>query len=194
MNFDVRVKCCIVGDYGVGKTSLVYSWLNQPLDGIQSTLGIDFFSKMVCIGQQRVRVSLWDTAGAERFRSLMYSYLRDAQVIFVVYDRTNPHAMQTLTRWMRIVEQHAPTLVAVLGNKSDLTAATAHAVDETLEPYRRLRWELITGHVSSRHPETFDRMFKKCLKRICPKEEQTPQNLNTIRMARQNPSRRTCCA
>lgn len=194
MDHDVRVKCCIVGDFGVGKTSLVYSWMNHPLDGIQSTLGIDFFSKMVFLGQRRVRVSLWDTAGAERFRSLMYSYLRDAQVIFVVYDRTNPNAMHTLTKWLRIVEQHAPTVVAVLGNKSDLSTATAHAVAETLEPYRRMRWELITGHVSSRRPETFSRMFKKCLVQICPEEDQTPPNLNTVRMAPRKRSRRTCCA
>lgn len=194
MDHDLRVKCCIVGDFGVGKTSLVYSWLNKPLDDIQTTLGIDFFSKMIHVGRRAVRVSLWDTAGAERFRSLMYSYLRDAQIVIVVYDLTEPKAMQSVTRWMRIVEQHQPSVVAVVGNKSDLTCTAPRTVHETLEPYRRMRWSIVTGQVSSRRPETFSRVFKKCVVRLCPEDDESPPNTSIVRFEPPLQVRRTCCA
>ena len=192
MDHTARVKCCVIGDFAVGKTSLIYSWLKQPTKDVQSTLGIDFFTKMAYVGQTAIRVSLWDTAGAERFRSLMYSYLRDAQVILVVYDRTKPDAMQTVTRWMRVVEQHEPTVVGVIGNKSDLTVLQ-HDLADTLEPYRRMRWQIVTSHVSSRNPETFSNVIHKCLELACPTEEKRPQRTSTVRFQRRSDRHRTCC-
>ena len=50
MEHDTRVKCCIIGDFGVGKTSLVYAWLNRPLEEAKTTLGVDFFSKIMASG------------------------------------------------------------------------------------------------------------------------------------------------
>lgn len=194
MDVNPRVKCCVVGDFGVGKTSLVYSWLNRSTEGIQTTLGVDFFSKMLHIRNRSVRVSLWDTAGAERFRSLMYSYLRDANVIFVVYDRTNKNAMRSVTKWMRIVEQHAPDVVAVIGNKSDLTCPFSHPVHETLEPYERMQWNIVTGNVSSRRPITFSNVMRKSLATLWPENGDAPSiKIRTIRFSSKPSKMQKCC-
>lgn len=194
MDVDIRVKCCVVGDFGVGKTSLVYAWLNRSTEGVQTTLGVDFFSKMLHIGTRSVRVSLWDTAGAERFRSLMYSYLRDANVIFVVYDRTDKNAMRSVTKWMRIVEQHAPDVVAVVGNKSDLTCPFSHPLRETLEPYERMQWNIVTGNVSSRRPSTFSNMVRRTLVTLWPENKDAPDiKIRTIRFNPQPPRMQKCC-
>ena len=56
---------------------------------MQATVGIDFVSKNINVGDKTLRLQLWDTAGQERFRSLIPNYLRDSQVAFIVYDLTN---------------------------------------------------------------------------------------------------------
>ena len=81
-----RKKCCFVGDFGVGKTSIIFSYLSKSIEDIQTTLGIDFFSKTIRIKEQDLHLTIWDTAGSERFRSLLHSYLRDSDIIIIVYD------------------------------------------------------------------------------------------------------------
>lgn len=56
---------------------------------MQHTVGIDFLAKNVTYNQHLYRLQLWDTAGQEKFRSLIPAYLRDAHCAVIVYDLTN---------------------------------------------------------------------------------------------------------
>ena len=42
-----RIKCTVIGDYHVGKTSVIYSYINKSLEDVQTTLGIDFFNRLI---------------------------------------------------------------------------------------------------------------------------------------------------
>lgn len=55
-------------------------------DNIQPTIGIDFISKNIAVQGKMIRLQLWDTAGQERFKSLIPSYLKDANMALVVFD------------------------------------------------------------------------------------------------------------
>ena len=138
-----------------------------------------------------VHLTLWDTAGAERYRSLMHSYLRDSHVIMVVYDVTNPQS--SIVRWLHLVGQFKPNVVCVVGNKNDLTAIRRN-VDELLVPWQRQDCRLITGHCSSRLPTSVKKIVTKCIEAAididgtpCPKTA-----FDTVRFVQKRPKSQKC--
>ena len=160
--FRPRYKCCFIGPYGAGKTSFIRSVLGMSLDRVQTTLGIDFFTTSLSIHNTTVHITLWDTAGAERYRSLMHSYVRDSDIVFVMYDITDQNAMSSVEHCFRDLESYKPSVVAVVGTKMDLGRCT-HDLHGTIEPWARQPWQIVTGVCSSRQPATTKKILKRCL-------------------------------
>ena len=110
--FDQNIKLLLLGDSGVGKTSLMMRFTDQTFSStFVSTVGIDFKYKVVNIvptGASKavpIRLELWDTAGQERFKSITTSYLRGAQGILVCYDITDRRTFQRVDTWMYVVKE-----------------------------------------------------------------------------------------
>jgi small GTP-binding protein len=187
-----RKKCCFVGDFGVGKTSIIFSYLSKSLEDIQTTLGIDFFSKTIRIREQDVHLTIWDTAGSERFHSLLHSYLRDSDIIIIVYDlsRQDPN----LTFWLRIVEQHQPNVVGILGNKSDLTQSCPNDLSDVLYPYKRQNWNIICGKCSSRDKKSIQGFLTKCMKPTIRNAAEIPVKITPIKVPKKKMGLSMCCA
>ncbi len=156
-----RIKCSFVGDYGVGKTSVIFSFLDKSINKVQTTIGVDFFTKTIRVGDEDVILSLWDTAGAEAYRSLTHSYIRDADIIVLVYDRTKSES--NILYWMRAIEHHKARVIGVLGNKSDLTTGFHRDLEELLVPWSRQEINIVTGACSSRNREEVKQFLKKCI-------------------------------
>lgn len=189
-----RFKCCIIGDYGVGKTSMVRSLFGESTSDVQTTVGIDFFSKTILVDDVNVYLNLWDTAGAERYQSLMHSYLNGSDIIIIVYDITDPNAMLRVPHWLRQIENVRPSVVAIVGNKKDLSPTTTHAIRDTLEPYSRQQWKFITGVCSSRHRLSVQKIFRRCL-RLMVKPVKDTISASTIIRLHTNKSKpaQKCC-
>jgi Ras-related protein Rab-6A len=116
-------KIVIIGDISVGKTSILSQFRYGSFDqAYLPTLGIDFFTKNFFYEDKTIRLILWDTAGQERFRSLIPSYLKNANCIVIVYDITNKDSFNSLNRWLKDAKQNAPeeTIFVICGNKIDL--------------------------------------------------------------------------
>eukprot|EP00525_Craspedostauros_australis_P011261 CAMPEP_0198134590 /NCGR_PEP_ID=MMETSP1442-20131203/60153_1 /TAXON_ID= /ORGANISM="Craspedostauros australis, Strain CCMP3328" /LENGTH=229 /DNA_ID=CAMNT_0043795735 /DNA_START=313 /DNA_END=1002 /DNA_ORIENTATION=+ len=121
-------KIVMLGDSGVGKTSLVARLTNpeRPLNhDISATMGIEFDTQMLDTPQGKVKAQIWDTAGQERFaRVLLPTYFRKAKGVILVYDITNAKSFESLSeRWMAQLNDHssADDLAKLLvGNKADL--------------------------------------------------------------------------
>lgn len=188
----LRYKCCFVGNFGVGKTSFIHSLLGMSLENVQSTLGIDFFKTSLRVHNSLVHITLWDTAGAERYQSLMHSYVRDSDIVFVLYDLADPNAMRSVERYLKKLEHIQPPVVAVLGTKSDL-GHLSHDVYSTIEPWNRQRWKIVTGTCSSRHPESTKKMLMRCLKMIVPMPEVANVKSKAVRLVSAEPKHNTCC-
>jgi hypothetical protein len=85
-----KYKVVFLGDQGTGKTSIIKAFVYSAFDAnYQATIGIDFLSKTMSLEDRTVRLQIWDSAGQERFRSLIPSYIRDSSVAVVVYDITS---------------------------------------------------------------------------------------------------------
>lgn len=124
-------KIVMLGDSGVGKTSLVAKLTNpdRPMNHeISATMGIEFDTQMLDTEHGKVKAQIWDTAGQERFaRVLLPTYFRKAKGVILVYDITNAKSFESLSeRWMTQLNDHASSddlAKLLVGNKSDLEAS-----------------------------------------------------------------------
>ena len=116
-------KVVFLGDQATGKTSIIKAFMYNTYDSnYQATIGIDFLSKTLSLEDRTVRLQIWDSAGQERFRSLIPSYIRDSSVAVVVYDLTNRASFSNVSHWIEDVraERGNDVLIALVGNKTDL--------------------------------------------------------------------------
>ncbi|XP_044047847.1 ras-related protein Rab-19 isoform X2 [Siniperca chuatsi] len=90
----------------------------------QNTIGVDFTVRTLEIDGKRVKMQVWDTAGQERFRTITQSYYRSAHGAMVAYDITRRTTFESVSHWIREVEQYgaASVVLILIGNKSDLQA------------------------------------------------------------------------
>ncbi|EER06563.1 Rab7, putative, partial [Perkinsus marinus ATCC 50983] len=96
----VLLKVIILGDSGVGKTSLMNQYVNKKFSPqYKATIGADFLTKEVTIDDKVVTLQIWDTAGQERFQSLGMAFYRGADCCCLVYDITNPKSFESLDSW-----------------------------------------------------------------------------------------------
>ena len=116
-------KIVLIGDINVGKTSILSRFRYGSFESdYMPTLGIDFFSKNLFFEDKTIRLILWDTAGQERFRSLIPSYLKNADFIIIVFDITNKESFLSLNKWLTDAKNNASenTIYVICGNKIDL--------------------------------------------------------------------------
>jgi len=93
-------KIIILGDSGVGKTSLLNQYVNgRYTQQYRATVGADFMAKEVMIDDRVVNLQIWDTAGQERFQSLGPAFYRGADCCVLVYDITNQKSFESLDSW-----------------------------------------------------------------------------------------------
>ncbi|CAM6101418.1 unnamed protein product [Calypogeia fissa] len=121
--FDHIFKLLLIGDSGVGKSSLLLRFTTDTFDDLSPTIGVDFKLKMLTLGGKRLKLTIWDTAGQERFRTLTSSYYRGAQGIILVYDVTRRDTFTDLSDvWLKEVDLYStnPDCIKMLvGNKVD---------------------------------------------------------------------------
>nr|XP_009862377.1 ras-related protein rab7-like [Ciona intestinalis]XP_026691338.1 ras-related protein rab7-like [Ciona intestinalis] len=121
------LKVIILGDSGVGKTSLMNQYVNKKFSNqYKATIGADFLTKEVMVDDRLVTMQIWDTAGQERFQSLGVAFYRGADCCVLVYDVTMPNTFKTLDSWRdEFLIQASPRdpenfPFVVIGNKIDL--------------------------------------------------------------------------
>ena len=128
----IRYKIVFVGDICVGKTSIMNRFiLNEFTDEydviiflilyFQSTIGVDFATKMIEFRNNSIKLQMWDSAGQERYKALIPSYVRGAAIIFIVYDLSDSNSFTNLEEWINFIKQvnTDDSLLILCGNKSD---------------------------------------------------------------------------
>ena len=97
--YDYLFKLLLIGDSGVGKSSLLLRFSDDTYEtNFNSTIGVDFKIKTVDLDDKVVKLQIWDTAGQERFRTITSSYYRGAHGIIVVYDVTELDTFNAVER------------------------------------------------------------------------------------------------
>ncbi|XP_028777144.1 ras-related protein RABC2a isoform X2 [Neltuma alba] len=133
---DLSFKILLIGDSGVGKSSLLVSFISGSVEDLSPTIGVDFKIKVFTVGGKRLKLTIWDTAGQEKFRTLTSSYYRGAQGIILVYDVTRRDTFTNLSEvWSKEVELYSTNqdcMKMLVGNKVDRDSERAVSKEEGL--------------------------------------------------------------
>uniref|UniRef100_A0A3Q7IQ64 Uncharacterized protein n=1 Tax=Solanum lycopersicum TaxID=4081 RepID=A0A3Q7IQ64_SOLLC len=136
-SYDYSFKILLVGDSGVGKSSLLLTFISHHLfQDLSPTVGVDFKIRMLTVGSKRLKLTIWDTAGQERFGALTSSYYRGAHGIILVYDVTRRETFTNLSEtWAKDIKSYStnPECIKMLvGNKVDRDSERAVTREEGL--------------------------------------------------------------
>ena len=116
-----RQKIIFIGDVSVGKTSIINVLMGQKFNNeYEASIGVDFFSKTIKYKGKTIKLQIWDSAGQEKFRSLIPNYIRGSSLVFIVYDITNKKSFDNLQSWIDFVNNIENSNIVILGNKTDL--------------------------------------------------------------------------
>ena len=119
----INFKIIIIGDSGVGKSSLLKRAVQNRFDeGYQATIGFEFLLMHYKINDLKLKLQIWDTCGQEMYRSLVQGFYRNTSLAIIVYDVTNPKSFENLEIWLKDLRQHTENEIPVfiVGNKNDL--------------------------------------------------------------------------
>ena len=210
-NEQIRCKVILVGDSGVGKTSIIARYMNRYNPNEQNTIGASFTNKLENIDQKKILFEIWDTAGQERFRSINNIFYQDSYICIMVYDITQRKTFDNLdTYWYHSVKDEATEdiIFHVAGNKIDLFED--EEVDkETVQKYCdsiKAEFSLISAHQNTSVDDMFKKLGKKFLesnlyKKIeankLPKKENRKlsinYNFNDGKSNKKKKKKRNCC-
>ena len=128
----IPCKIILVGESGVGKTSIISRYLNRYQEKTEVTYGAYFSNKTIIVDGYKINFEIWDTAGQERYRVVTKNYFNTSDGFLVIYDITNRESFLNINNWIEQIN----TLVGgnvkciIFGNKNDLNEGRKVSIKE----------------------------------------------------------------
>ncbi len=121
----VEAKVVLLGDTGVGKSSIAMRFSqNKFPTAHEVTIGGAYFQQQVGLANgNTVKMHIWDTGGADRFRAMTHIYYKDAVAAILTYDITNGKSLTAVKYWVDELNSQTDSkkmVLALAANKSDL--------------------------------------------------------------------------
>ncbi|KAF2119010.1 P-loop containing nucleoside triphosphate hydrolase protein [Lophiotrema nucula] len=219
--WDYIAKIVSLGDSGCGKSSLTIRLCEGRFSPHHDvTIGVEFGSRIVSVGppaslalniqnpshptqqpsspsskpqpQKHMKLSLWDTAGQETYKSITRSYFRGASGALLVFDITRKNTFLSATSWLHDLRQIAEEniIVVLVGNKSDLSQQNENQRQVTKQEAEEwCKQNGVMGYVetSAKSGEGVERAFLEVAERIYQNIEAGRYDLNDRRSGVKGP-------
>jgi len=199
-----KYKLIFLGDQSVGKSCILNRFMNDTFtEDYQATIGLDFQSKNIQIDNQDIHLLLYDTAGQEKFRSLIPMYTRDSNIILLVYDITCKDSFLHIPDWLNDITtvNKEDVIFALVANKIDLTDKRAVTTEEG-EKYAKEN-NFLFQEVSAKTGDGFSdlfykNLFEKIRLKFRPGGQQPTSNVPDIKLnieqeAKKSETKKRCC-
>jgi len=174
-SFDHLFKLVLVGEGGVGKSSLIVRFADKTfVEEDIASIGADFKVKFLNVNKSRLKLQIWDTAGQEKFRQMTSSYFAGASAVIVVFDLTNEGSFKKVEKWIEEAKSFTdnqpqngfagrtnnnPIAFLIIGNKKDLADARAVNSDAAAAIAQRVGG-LYFETSAKTDPDSVDEAFK----------------------------------
>ena len=179
------VKCVILGDCGVGKTSLVRKYISNEFGDHQSTLGASFWELSLDYTDTEnnghiIPIHIWDTAGQERYISLLPMYYRNSNIVFLCFDITDKITKieKNIDFWIKQLETHNDNInrtVLLIATKIDLINDIS--LEYTLDALKLKYYNYSIITTSSKKNINIDEIFNIGLERAVEKDKKQELSL-----------------
>ena len=174
IRYDHLYKIIIIGDSGVGKTSLLSKYIkgvfpSSPLP----TIAIEFATKIIQIKEGGfIKAQIWDTAGQEKYKSITSHHYRKAVGGLIVYDITKRTTFDNVLQWLSDLKNNADKgcICALVGNKIDLVEKN-HRIREVTEDEGKLlakKYEMLFYETSALNNQSVNDAFEDLLQKYYP--------------------------
>ena len=167
------IKLLLLGEQAVGKSSLIMRYTDNEFHfNIMGTGGMDLKRKKIIIGNDDVKVMIYDTAGHERFRSIAKTQYKGSQGVILIYDVTERKSFDRVIRWIESIKEDLdPQNVEILlvGNKIDMINEKVVSFSEGNELAKIFGVNFI--ETSAKTGENVESAFFTIIKKIYDKEK-----------------------
>ena len=176
------IKVILVGNSGVGKTAIINRFYNNSFSEIMnSTIVMNFIEKDVKIKGKFVKLSIWDTAGQEQYKSCNKLFIKNSKIVIFVYDITDKKTFNDLEFWYNFIlkELGETPSIALVGNKLDLV--NKEEVDEKQGKECAVKWNaFFTLLTAKEDKEGIDTFFEKITELYLEGKYRVPKRRKTF--------------
>jgi len=111
-----------VGDFAVGKTTLIINFTEKTFRGMYvPTVGVQFTKKTITIDDDEVELTIWDIAGQDKFAKVRQTFYENSAGFLIVYDTTRKTTIENIKMWYDDVVKNTEEIPCIIvGNKKDL--------------------------------------------------------------------------
>ena len=187
------LKCIIIGDSGVGKSSITKRLVeNSFSETTQSTVGVEYDFTNITVNGKSENLYIWDTAGQEKFRSIARAYYRNASCALLVFDMTNKETFNNINTWLSDVNSLCENVSIILvGNKSDLASDRAVSTEEA-QSFADLN-KIPYIETSAKDGTNISEAFIKCASEVRQRSDTLKQQQNVNIQEATPQQKKGCC-
>ena len=197
---NLEYKIITLGDSSVGKTSIINRFINDTFDEeLTPTLGIKHTFKTLEINNTKVKLSVIDTNGQEKYRSLSVSYFRHADVVLFIFNLNEPLSFNNIQEWINVFNDNnnkkKVILKYLIGSKSDLE----QRVEQNLIDEFANNNNMLYMATSAKMNNQINELFQKIGEDILEEEEKKTNNMirtkssSRILLKTKEKNRKKCC-
>ena len=189
MSANYIIKLLTLGDTEVGKTSIVLRYSDDKFHQNKiSTIGVDFKVKMITKGNEKIKISIYDTAGQERFKNIVKHYYKGANGILLIYDISNRNTFEKLQFWLDDLKVNADIdnlFIYLVGNKNDKVEEREVSFEEgnKFAKEKNLPFIEVSAKTGENINQLFDDMIKGTILKIVNFDKKDNNLSNSINLS-----------
>jgi small GTP-binding protein len=176
-NYDLIFKLVLICDTGVGKTNILSRYINNEFSlATQSTVGVEFGSKIIKKNDKLIKLQIWDTAGQERYKSITSAYYKGSKGALVVYDISRKGTFENVDKWIEELKANGSedVLIMLVGNKSDLEDKREVKTEDVIK--KAEQFKVAFCETSALDGKNIDHAFDNLINEIAKKVERDKVN------------------
>jgi small GTP-binding protein len=195
---DSPFKVVLLGDAGVGKTSIIIRFIDNSWDKIMDpTIGQTFLRTTVDVNNQQVALNLWDTPGQERYTSQCSFVIRDADCCIVVYDASatgdSYKVVEKTVERCKALTTRSSSFVLVVANKCDLLGPSDQAMVLQKLDEQQDDFCVKAFLASAKTGENIAEIFAYASELLVNRRMEGLPSVTTLNLETRPPTKRACC-